>query len=59
MVVADGMKPQEHADIARALRRHDVQGSVAAVEDTSPTPTGDIHMSTQLHVDAGAQRVAG
>jgi DNA-binding GntR family transcriptional regulator len=65
MVVTEGMRPQEHADIAGALRRHDVQGSVAAVQDhISNSYRRYIHMSTRLPVDSGpdlkaAQRAAG
>jgi DNA-binding GntR family transcriptional regulator len=65
MVVIEGMKPQEHADIAGALRRHDVPGSVAAVEDhITNSYRRYIHMSTRLHVDTGpdlqsAERAAG
>jgi DNA-binding GntR family transcriptional regulator len=64
MVVIEGM-PQEHADIAGALRRHDVPGSVAAVEDhITNSYRRYIHMSTRLHVNAGpdlksAERAAG
>ena len=60
MVVTEGMVAQEHADIAAALRRHDVQRSVAAVEGhITNSYRRYIHMSTQLHVDSAAERVAG
>jgi DNA-binding GntR family transcriptional regulator len=62
MVVNEGMKPQEHADIADALRRHDALGAVAAVEGhITNSYRRYIHMSTQLHVDdlRSTERVAG
>jgi DNA-binding GntR family transcriptional regulator len=60
MVVAEGMIAQEHADIADALRRHDVQRSVAAVEGhIANSYRRYIHMNTRLHLDAPAERVAG
>ncbi len=59
MVVTEGMIAQEHADIVDALRQHDVQRSVAAVEShISSSYRRYIHMSTRLN-DAPAERVAG
>jgi DNA-binding GntR family transcriptional regulator len=60
MVVNEGMKPQEHAEIADALRRHDGERAVAAVEGhIKNSYRRYIHMSTALHVDASAERAAG
>ncbi len=60
MVVTEGMKPQEHAEIADALRQHDAQRAVAAVEGhITNSYRRYIHMSTRLHVDNAADRAAG
>jgi DNA-binding GntR family transcriptional regulator len=59
MIVTEGMVAQEHADIVDALRHHDVERSVAAVEDhVTSSYRRYIHMSTRLHT-APAERVAG
>jgi DNA-binding GntR family transcriptional regulator len=58
MVATEGMIAQEHADIVDALRQHDVQRAVAAVEGhITNSYRRYIHMSTRLHVDSPPQRV--
>lgn len=60
MVATEGMVAQEHADIADALRCHDVERSVAAVADhINNSYRRYIHMSTRLHMDLPADLAAG
>ena len=60
MVVTEGMIAQEHANIVDALRRHDVQQAVAAVDGhIHNSYRRYIHMTTRLHGDPSAERVAG
>jgi len=57
MVVTEGMIAREHADIVDALRQHDVQRSVAAVEGhITSSYRRYIHMSTSLPTNAPAER---
>lgn len=57
MVVTEGMIAKEHADIADALRRHDVEPAVGAVKaHITNSYRRYIHMSTRLHIDPAEHR---
>jgi DNA-binding GntR family transcriptional regulator len=60
MVVTEGMIAQEHANIVDALRSHDVQRAVTAVEGhIANSYRRYIHMSTSLHLDTPIERAVG
>lgn len=60
MIVTEEMIAQEHADIVEALRRHDVEQSVGAVDrHIRNAYQRYIHMTTRLPGNSGDERAAG
>jgi len=60
MIVTEEMIAQEHADIVDALRRHDTQAAVAAVQrHITNAYQRYIHMTSRLQPITAAQRATG